>query len=90
MFPKWLQTSHLDNELTEFTAHTQAEAAAVVNAAELPPMSPSEGCTQPAPYELDDWMDVIEDPIVKDPESSGVVLTDEQLAEELYSPQTGP
>ena len=54
MFPKRLQTSHLDNELTEFTAHAQAEAAAVVNAAELPPKGMSEGRTQPAPYELDD------------------------------------
>ena len=35
-------------------------------------------------------MDVIEDPVIQDPEASGVVLTDEQLAEELYGPQTGP
>ena len=73
-----------------WSRNTQAEAAAVVNAAELPPMSPSEGHTQPAPYELDNWMDVMEDPIVKDPEASGVVLTDEQLAEELYGPVWGP
>ena len=39
----------------------------------------------PAPYELDDRMDVSEDP-----EAAGIVLTDEQLAEELYGPQTGP
>ena len=64
MFPKRLQMSCLDNELTEFTAHAQAEAAAVVNAAELPPTSPSEGHTQPAPYELDDRMDVMEDPVI--------------------------
>ena len=89
MLPKWLQTSHLDNELTEFTACAQAEAAAAVTAAELPPMGTSEGRTQPASYELDDWMDVMEDPVVQDPEASGVVLPDEQLAEELYGPQTG-
>ena len=34
-------------------------------------------------------MNVTEDPVVQDPEASGVMLTDEQLAEELYSPQTG-
>ena len=90
MFPKWLQTSYLDNKLTEFTAFAQAEAAAVVNAAELPPTGTSEGHTQPAPYELDDRMDVTEDPVVQDAEASGVVLTDEQLAEELYGPQMGP
>ena len=89
MFPKRLQTSCLDNELTEFTARTQAEAAAVVNTADLPPMSPSEGSTQPAPYELDDQMDLTEDPTIQDPEVNGVVLTDEQLAEELYGPQMG-
>ena len=61
-----------------------------MNAAELPLTGTSESCAQPAPYELDDWMDVTEDPIVQDPEALGVVLTDEQLAEELYGPQTGP
>ena len=90
MFPKQLQMSHLDNELTEFTACAQVEAAAVVNASELPPMGTLEGHTQPAPYELDDQMDVTEDPIIQDPEALGVMLTNEQLAEELYSPQTGP
>ena len=90
MFPKWLQTTRLDDELTEFTACAQVEAAAVVNTAELPPTGTSEGCTQPAPYKLDDQMDVTEDPTVQDPEVSGVMLTDEQLAEELYGPQTGP
>ena len=90
MFPKRLQTTCLDNELTEFTACAQAEAAAVVNTAELPPTGMLEGCTQPAPYKLDDQMDVTEDSTIQDPEVSGVVLTDEQLAEELYGPQTGP
>ena len=60
-----------------------------MNATELPPTGTLEGHTQPAPYELDDQMDVTEDPIVQDPEASGVMLTDEQLAEELYGPQTG-
>ena len=40
--------------------------------------------------ELDDRMDVTEDPVAQDPETASIVLTDEQLAEELYSPQTGP
>ena len=53
MFPKQLQMSRLDNELTDFTSCAQAEAAAVVNAAELPLTFPSEGRAQPAPYELD-------------------------------------
>ena len=35
-------------------------------------------------------MDVTEDPVAQDPETAGIVLTDKQLAEELYSPQTGP
>ena len=34
-------------------------------------------------------MDVTEDPVAQDPEAAGIVLTDEQLAEELYSPQMG-
>ena len=50
----------------------------------------SENRPPPAPYELDDQMDVTEDPVAQDPEAAGVVLTDEQLAEELYGPQTGP
>ena len=90
MFPKRLQTSHLDNELEEFTTCTQAEAAAAVNAVDPPPTFLSEDCPLPAPYELDNQMDVTEDLIVQDPEASGVMLTDEQLAEELYSPQKEP
>ena len=35
-------------------------------------------------------MDTTGDPVTQDPEAAGVVLTDEQLAEELYGPQTGP
>ena len=35
-------------------------------------------------------MDITEDPVAQDPETAGIVLTDEQLAEELYSPQMGP
>ena len=35
-------------------------------------------------------MDITEDLVAQDPEVSRVVLTDEQLAEELYSPQTVP
>ena len=89
-FPKRLQTSHLDYELKEFTPRARAEAAAAVNAAEPPPTETSENRLPPAPYELDDWMDTAEDPVAQDPEAAGVVLTDEQLAEELYSPQTGP
>ena len=83
-FPKQLQTSHLDYELKEVTAHAWAEAAAAVNAAELPLAETSENRLPPAPYELDDWMDITEDPIAQDPEAASVVLTDEQLAEELY------
>ena len=60
------------------------------NATETPLTGTSEDRPQPAPYELGDQMDVTEDLAVQDPEASGVVLTDEQLAEELYSPQTGP
>ena len=89
-FPKRLQTSHLDHKLKGFTARAQAEAAAVVNAAEPPPTETSENCPSPAPYELDDRMDVTEDPVAQDPETAGIVLTDEQLAEELYGPQMGP
>ena len=88
-FPKRLQTSRLDYKLKEFTARAQAEAAAAVNAAEPPPVETSENCLPPAPYELDDRMDVTEDPVAQDPEAAGVVLTDEQLAEELYGPQNG-
>ena len=82
--------SHLDNELEEFTTHAQVEAAAAVNAAEPPPMFPLEDCPLPAPYELDNQMDVTEDLAILDPEASGVMLTDEQLAEELYGPQKEP
>ena len=89
-FPKRLQTSRLDHKLKEFTAHAQAEAAAAVNAAEPPLAGTSENHPPPAPYELDDQMDVTEDPVAQDPETAGIVLTDEQLAEELYGPQTGP
>ena len=89
-FPKRLQMSHLDYELKEFTAHARAEAAAAVNAAEPPPAETSENRPPPAPYELDDQMDVTEDPVTQDPEAAGVVLTDDQLAEELYGPQMGP
>ena len=89
-FPKQLQTSRLDHKLKEFTARAQAEAAAAVNAAELPLAETSENCPPPAPYELDDRMDVTEDPVTQDPETAGIVLTDEQLAEELNGPQMGP
>ena len=89
-FLKRLQTSHLDYELKEFTACARAEAAAAVNAAEPPPAETSENHPPPAPYELDDRMDVSEDPVAQDPEAAGIVLTDEQLAEELYGPQMGP
>ena len=89
-FPKRLQTSCLDHKLKEFTARARAEAAAAVNAAEPPPAETSENRLPPAPYELDDQMDVTEDPVAQDPETAGIVLTDKQLAEELYSPQTGP
>ena len=82
--------SHLDYELKEFTARAWAEAAAAVNAAEPPPAEMSENRPPPAPYQLDDRMDVTEDPVAQDPETAGIVLTDEQLAEELYGPQTGP
>ena len=53
-------------------------------------METSENHPPPAPYELDDRMDVTEDPVAQDPEAAGIVLTDKQLAEELYGPQTGP
>ena len=89
-FPKRLQTSSLDYKLKEFTAHAQAEAAAAVNAAEPPPAETSENRPPPAPYKLDDRMDITEDPVAQDPEAASIVLTDEQLAEELYGPQTGP
>ena len=87
MFPKQLQTSRLDSELDEFTTHAQAEAAAAVNAADPPPTGTSEDRPLPAPYELDNQMDTTEDLVVQDPEASGVMLTDEQLAEELYGSQ---
>ena len=89
-FPKQLQTSRLDNELEDFTTCTQAEVAAAVNAADPPPMFPLEDRPLPAPYELDNQMDVTEDLVVQDPEASGVMLTDEQLADELYGPQKEP
>ena len=89
-FPKRLQTSCLDHELKEFTARARAEAAAAVNVAEPPLVETSENRLPPAPYELDDRMDVSEDPVAQDPEAAGIVLTNEQLAEELYGPQTGP
>ena len=86
-FPKRLQTSCLDHELKEFTVRAQAEAAAAVNAAEPPPAETSETCLPPAPYELDDRMDITEDPVAQDPETASIVLTDEQLAEELLVPK---
>ena len=89
-FPKRLQMSCLDHKLKEFTASAQAEAAAAVNATEPPPAETSESRPPPAQYKLDDQMDVTEDPVAQDPEIAGIVLTDEQLAEELYGPQTGP
>ena len=52
-----------------------------------PPALLSEDRPLPAPYELDNQMDVTEDLVIQDPEASGVMLTDEQLAEELYGPQ---
>ena len=82
--------SCLDNELTEFTTCAQAEAAAAMNAAEPPLMETLEDCPQPAPYELGDQMDVTKDLTTQDPEASRIVLTDEQLAKELYGPKTGP
>ena len=53
MFPKRLQTSHLDSELNKFTIRAHAEVAAAVNAADPPPTFLSEDCPLPAPYELD-------------------------------------
>ena len=90
MFPKQLQTSCLDSELDEFTTRAHAEAAAAVNAADPPPTFPSEDRPLPASYELDNQMDTTEDLVTQDPEASGVMLTDEQLAEELYSSQKEP
>ena len=58
--------------------------------AEPPPTETSENRPPPAPYEVDDRMDTAEDPVAQDPEAASVVLTDEQLAEELYGPQMGP
>ena len=58
MFSKRLQRSHFDNELDEFTTCAQVEAAAAVTAANPPPMFPSEDRPLPAPYELDNQMDV--------------------------------
>ena len=87
MFPKQLQTSHLDSELDEFTTHAHVEVAAAINAADPPPTFPSEDRPLPAPYELDNQMDTTKDLVAQDPEASGVMLTDEQLAKELYSSQ---
>ena len=84
LFSKRLQMSHLDSELNEFTTRAHTEVAAEVNAADPPPMFPSEDRLLPAPYELDNQMDTTEDLVAQDPEVSGVMLTDEQLAEELY------
>ena len=53
-------------------------------------MFPLEDHPLPAPYELDNQMDVTENLAVQDPEASGVMLTDEQLAKELYDPQKEP
>ena len=75
MFPKQPQTSRLDNELKEFTTHTQAEAAAAVNAADPPLTLLSEDRPLPAPYELDNQMDATEDLVIQDPEASGVMLS---------------
>ena len=86
MFPKQLQMSRLDNELKEFTTHTQTEAAAAVNAADPPPTLLSRIVLFQL-HELDNQMDITEDLVVQDPEVSGVMLTDEELAEELYGPQ---
>ena len=55
-----------------------------------PPTFPSEDHPLPAPYELDNQMDTTEDLVVQDPEASGVMLTDEQLAKELYGSQKEP
>ena len=55
-----------------------------------PPMFPLEDCPLPAPYELDNQMDTTEDLVAQDPEASGVMLTDEQLAKELYGSQKEP
>ena len=87
MFPKQLQTSHLDSELDEFTTRAHVEVAAAINAADPPPTFPSEDRPLPAPYELDNQMDTTKDLVAQDPEASGVMLTDEQLAKELYSSQ---
>ena len=35
-------------------------------------------------------LELLHEVVTQDPEASGVVLTDEQSAEELYGPQTGP
>ena len=66
------------------------EVAAAVNAADPPLMFPLKDRPLPAPYELDNQMDTTEDLVTQDPEASGVMLTDEQLAEELYSSQKAP
>ena len=87
LFPKWLQMSHLDSELDEFTTRAHVEVAAAVNAADPPLTFPLEDHPLPAPYELDNHMDTTEDLVAQDPEVSGVMLTDEQLAKELYSSQ---
>ena len=60
--PCRLQASRLDHELNEFTTQSRAMASASLDAEEAGPSGAMDSHPPPTPYDLDDCMDITEEP----------------------------
>ena len=84
--PHRLQASRLDCELNEFTTQSRAMASASLDAEEAGPSGATDSHPLPTLYDLDDCMDVTEEPPtrVPIPTPTPQQLTDKQLNADVY------
>ena len=84
--PHQLQASRLDHELNEFTTQSRATPSASLDAEEAGTSGMTDSHPPPIPYNLDNCMDVTEEPStgVPTPTPASQQLTDEQLNTDVY------
>ena len=84
--PHRLQASQLDHELNEFTTHSRATASASLDAEDASPSGMMNSHPPPLSYNLDDHIDVTEEPLTGVPTALPAPQqpTDEQLNAEVY------